>query len=132
MKFIPLEMVRPHMIPLNIVYYNPMTNGGDFSDPDVLTITYKDQDSGQKFVLDIKNPKIEIFITKPEKRTYTHMRDMFLMEDCDKYTVPYKSRWNFAAKKLELESSDMAKASPYVFNADIAIETYYLIQFVME
>ena len=132
MKFLPLEMVRPHMIPLNIVYYNPMTSGGDFSDPDVLTITYKDQDSGQKFVHDIKNPKIEIFITKPEKRTYTHMRDMFLMEDCDKYTVPYKSRWSFAAKKLELETSDMAKASPYVFNADIAIETYYLIQFVME
>ena len=132
MKFLPLEMVRPHMIPLNIVYYNPMTNGGDFNDADVLTITYKDQDSGQKFVHDIKNPKIEIFITKPEKRTYTHMRDMFLMEDCDKYTVPYKSRWSFAAKKLELETSDMAKASPYVFNADIAIETYYLIQFVME
>lgn len=132
MKFLPLELVRPHLIPLNIVYYNPLTSGGNFSDPDILTITYKDQDSGQKFVYDIKNPDIEIFITKPERRNYTHMRDMILMEECDKYKVPYKTRWAFAAKKLGLESSDMAKSSPYVFNADIPIETYYLIQFVME
>ena len=132
MKFLPLELVRPHLIPLNIVYYNPMTSGGSFEDDDVLTITYKDQDSGQKFVYDIKNPKIEIFITKPENRTYTHMRDMLEMSLCDKYAVPYKSRWAFAAKKLGLESSEMAKSSPYVFNADLPIETYYLIQFIME
>jgi len=132
MKFLPLELVRPHLIPLNIVYYNPVSNGGTFSDPDVLTITYKDQDSGQKFVYDLKEPKIEIFIVKPEHRTFNHMRDMITMEVCDKYTVPYKSRWGFAAKKLGLASADEAKASPYVFNADLPIETYYLIQFVME
>ena len=132
MKFLPLELVRPHLIPLNILYHNPMNHGGSFEDEDVLTITYKDQDSGQKFVYDIKNPEIEIFITKPENRTYTHMRDMFLMSDCDKYKVPYRNRWNFAAKKLGLNTSDMAKSSPYVFNADIPIETYYLIQFIME
>lgn len=132
MKFLPLELVRPHIIPLNIVYYNPLTHGGNFDTPDVLTITYKDQDTGQKFVHDIKNPEIEIFITKPENRTYNHMRDMLEMDLCDKYKVPYRTRWNFAAKKLGLDSADMAKASPYVFNADIPIETYYLIQFVME
>lgn len=132
MKFLPLELVRPHLIPLNIVYYNPVSNGGTFSDPDILTITYKDQDSGQKFVYDIKEPKIEIYITKSENRTFTHMRDMITMEECDKYVVPYRSRWNFAAKKLGLENADAAKVSPYVFNADLPIETYYLIQFVME
>ena len=132
MKFLPLELVRPHMIPLNIQYYNPMTKGGNFNDPDVLTITYKDQDTGQEYVYDIKNPEIEIYIVKPEERTFTHMRDMILMSKCDKYKVPYRTRWNFAAKKLGLENSDMAKSSPYVFNADIQIETFYLIQFVIE
>jgi hypothetical protein len=132
MKFLPLELVRPNLIPLNIVYYNPMQHGGSFADDDILTITYKDQDTGQKFVYDLRNPEIEIFIVKEENRTFNHMRDMIEMKDCDKYKVPYKSRWSFAAKKLKLENSDMAKSSPYVFNADIPIETYYLIQFVME
>lgn len=132
MKFLPLELVRPNMIPLNIVYYNPISHGGTFNDDDVLTITYKDLDSGQKFVHDLKNPEIEIYIVKPENRTFTHMRDMITMDECHKFKVPYKSRWNFAAKKLNLDSADMAKASPYVFNADLPIETYYLIQFVME
>ena len=132
MKFLPKELVRPNIIPLNIIYYNPLTEGGSFEDPDILTIIYKDLDTGQKFVYDIKEPQIEIYLTKPEYRTYTHMRDMIEMDKCDKYKVKYRSRWNFAAKKLELDNSDMAKMSPYVFNADIPIETYYLTQFIME
>ncbi len=132
MKFLPIELERPHIIPLNIIYYNPITNGGDFKDPDVLTIVYKDQDTGQEYTYEIKNPEIEIYIVKPEKRTFNYMRDMIHMKECDKYKVPYRSRWNFAAKKLGLENGDVAKASPYVFNADIQIETFYLIQFVME
>lgn len=132
MKFLPHELVRPNIIPLNIIYYNPLTEGGSFEDPDILTLIYKDLDTGQKFVYDIKNPEIEIYITKPEFRNYTHMRDMIEMDKCDKFKVKYRSRWNFAAKKLELDNSDMAKMSPYVFNADIPIETYYLTQFIME
>ena len=134
MKFLPPNLVRPHIIPINILYHNPgyVKNESGETEKDVLTIVYKDQDTGEKIVFEIYEPTIEIFITKPEKRTFSHMRDMILMEDCTKYKVKYRSRWNFAAKQLGLSSPDEAKASPYVFNADIPIETYYLIQFIME
>lgn len=132
MKFLPLEMVRPHMIPINIQYYNPVAHGGTYQDPDVLTLVYKDQDTGEKIVYDIKDPEMEIYIVKPEHRIFDHMRDMIEMEKCNKYRVKYRQRWAFAAKQLGLSSPNEAKVSPYVFNADIAIETYYLINFVME
>ena len=133
MKFLPEHLVRPHMIPINLIYKKPNFQSEDENDRvDVLTIVYKDQDSGEKIVYTLKEPKIEIYIVKPEKRTYSHMRDMIEMKDCDKFTVKYRSRWADAAKILKLDSGEQAKASPYVFNADIAVETYYLIQFIME
>ena len=132
MKILPRELERPHMIPINITYYNPMKDNGQLSQVDVLTIIYKDQDTNQKVVYEIKEPEIEIYIVKPELRTFNHMRDMVLMSECDKYRVKYRSRWAFAAKKLGLASAEEAKVSPYVYNADIQIETFYLIQFVME
>ena len=58
MKFLPLELATPHIIPINITYYNPK----DFSESDVLTITFKNQDSGEHIVYDIKDPEIEIYI----------------------------------------------------------------------
>lgn len=132
MKFLPLEWVRPHMIPINFIYNNPLTRGGSFDEPDVLTVVYKDQDTGDKIVYDIQNPVIEIYIVKPEYREYGHMRDMIEMKYCEKHTVPYRTRWHEAAKLLKLSSSSDAKMSPYVFNADIPVETWYLMQFVIE
>ena len=131
MKFLPPEYVRPHIIPLNIIYHNPYSLG-DYESVDILTIIYKDQDTGEKFVYEIKNPTIEIYITKPEYRTYEHMRDMITIDQCDKYKVQYSKRWKFAANKLKLENADLAKSSPYIFNIDIPIENYYLIQFILE
>ena len=133
MKFLPQNYIREHMMPINIMYHDP-----GFKDmqgkymSDLLTIVYKDQDTGEKIIYEIKDPEIEIFITKPELRNYEHMRDMFDMKDCDRYKVRYRSRWFEASKKLGLETPREAKVSPYVFNADIPIETYYLTQFILE
>ena len=131
MKFLPLELVRTHMIPINIIYYDPYTNG-NFNDPDILTIVYKDQDTNEKFVYEIKEPEIEIYIVKPEFRTYYHMRDMIEAKYCNKYKVKYRNRWKFISNKLKLNDKSEAKMNPYVFNADIQIETWYLIQFISE
>lgn len=128
MKFLPLELATPHIIPINITYYTPK----DFSESDVLTITFKNQDNGEHIVYDIRDPEIEIYIVKPQLRSFSHMRDMIEMKECDKFKCKYRSRWNFAAKKLGLKTSEEAKASPYVFNADIPIETFYLINFILE
>lgn len=128
MKFLPPQYERTNMLPLNITYYNPK----DFSSPDVLTIVYKDQDTNEDLIFELKEPEIEIYIVKPERRNFNHMRDMIEMSECNKYKVKYRQRWSFAAKILKLDKSEDAKISPYVFNADIPIETYYLMQFVIE
>ena len=131
MKFLPPHMVRPHMIPVNIIYANAVYDGTHFKE-DVLTIIFKDQDSGQKMVYEIKEPEIEIFITKPEYRTFSHMRDWCKQEECDKHRVKFRNRWNAVAKIMGYQNGDEAKSCPYVFNCDIPVETYYLIQFILE
>ena len=132
MKFLPENLVRPHMIPINILYYNPGYNTDGQYAQDILTIVYKDQDTGEKIVYEIPEPPIEIYIVKPEYRTFSHMKDLCPMEECDCYKVKYRSRWAFAMKQLRLNSTEEAKMSPYVYNADIPIETFYLIQFISE
>lgn len=128
MKFLPPEKVRPNIIPLTIQYYTPKT----FEEPDILTIIYKDVDTGERFIHNISEPKIEAYITKPEKRTFSHMRDYTTVDECDKFLVKYRTRWSTVAKYLKLNSGNDAKMSPYVFNIDIPIESYYLIQFLLE
>ena len=114
------------------MYQNPVAPGANGWEPDILTIVYKDQDTDEHFVYEIEEPKIEIYIVNPKYRNYTHMRDMMEKKYCDKHTVPYRSRWSAAAKLMGLESGEEAKVNPYIFNADIPIETYYLIEFITQ
>lgn len=131
MKFLPPELERANLIPINVQYYQPLY--GDFQSKDLLTIVYKDLDTMEKHVYEIEDPPIEIFIVKPECRDFTHNRNYIEMEKCFKLTVPYRNRWREAAKVLGLSGgASEAKTSPYVYNADIPIETYYLINFIRE
>ncbi len=129
MKFLPREKVSPNIIPLNFIY-----NRGDNFGEDVLTIIFKDNKSGIKSVHSIKNPKIEIYIVKPEYRTFDEQRSLhwYPIEKCDVHKVPYATRYHEASKILNLQNSDAAKVSPYIYGADIEIENYYLIQFIKE
>ena len=98
---------------------------------DVLDIVYKDMDTGKKYVETIRNPKIEIYIVKPEYRTFTHMRNFNPLEECTKYTMPYKSRFVHIGKILGVSPKD-AKYSPYVAQSDIDIEHFYMMNFLKE
>jgi hypothetical protein len=128
MKFLPREEENNDIVPLNIYYYR----SDNFKDPDILTIIYKDLNTGEKRVHQIENPVIEAYIVKPEYRDYTHMRDWVEKDICYTKLVKYKSRWYELSKELGLNNSDEAKKSPYIFNVDIEIEDYYLMQFLIE
>lgn len=128
MKFLRGDFTGRHVMLLNIYYNRGSYNS---TNDDVLDIIYKDMDTGKKYVETIVNPKIEVWIVKPEFRNYKHIRDFMLMEQCDRVMVHYKTRFAEIGQKMGI-SADEAKTSPYVMQADIKIEHFYLIQFNIE
>lgn len=129
MKFLSKALESANIMILN-TYYDNGTR--DFSTPDdVLDIIYKDMDTGKKYVETIHNPKFQVWITKPEYRTYTHIPDFVKKEHCDCYTIPYKQRYSEIAKILGCTPKE-AKFSPYIFQADMNIEHFYYMHFFME
>lgn len=129
MRFLPEERVTKNIIPLNFIY-----DRGEGFGNDTLTIIYKDNESGMKSFHVVHKPQIEIYIVKPEFREGMtgQSRHWFPIDKCDKYTVPYQSRFHEAAKILRLANSEEAKLSPFLYGADIEIENFYLIEFVKE
>lgn len=128
MKILPPDESHNGVVPLNIMYYS----GENFNEPDIATIIYKDIETDQKRIVQIPNPMIEVYIVKPEYRDYTHMRDFMEAQYCYPLTVHYRSRWYEIAKELGLADGSEAKTCPYVFGADIELENYYLMQFLLE
>lgn len=129
MRFLPEERVTPNIIPLNFIY-----DRGEGFGNDSLTIIFKDNETNMKDFVVLKQPQIEIYIVKPEFREGMtgQSRHWFPISQCDKYTVPYQSRFHEAAKILGLNSSEDAKLSPFLYGADIEVENFYLIEFIRE
>ena len=128
MKFLPKNMEGKNLIPLNFSYHK-----GDWkkTGDDAIEILYKDLDTGQKFLETIIDPKIEVWIVKPEHRTYNHFRDFIPKEHCDCYRVHYKTRFNEIGKILGL-SPKQAKTSHFVSQSDIDVCHFYFMEFVRE
>lgn len=130
MKFLTNIREGQHIAPLKIMYDN------QYNGDDILSIVYKDIDTGKKYVENIERPMYELYIVKPEYRNDQYISDKFMhevipIEMCDKYKVRYKYRANFAAEKLGISVENVA-ISPYVANYDIDIENWYFIQFITE
>lgn len=129
MKFLSGALDSSNLMILN-TYYDKGTD--DFSTPDdVLDIVYKDMDTGKKYVETIHSPRIEVYVVKPEYRTFTYMRNFIDYSKCDKLTVPYKTRFAEVAKVLNCTPKE-AQYSPYLFQGDMDIEHFYLMQFFIE
>lgn len=128
MKFLRGDFTGRNVMLLNIYYDRGSYNS---TNDDVLDVIYKDMDTGKKYVETIVNPKIEVWLVKPEFRTYNHVRDFIQFDQCDRLMVHYKTRFSEIGQKLGI-SPDDAKISPYVLQADIKIEHFYLIQFNIE
>ena len=129
MKFLSRALDNSNLMILR-TYYSGGTR--DYVTPDdVLDIIYKDMDTGKKYVETIVNPKIEIYVAKPQCRDYAHFKNFIPIDQCDKYLVSYKSRYAEIGKILGCSPKD-AKFSPYVYQIDMDIEHYYMIQFQIE
>ena len=92
MKFLSKTLDGSNLMALN-VYYSSGTR--DYTTPDdVLDFIYKDMDTGKKYVETIHNPKVEVYIVKPEFRTFDYYKNFVKIEQCDKYLVSYKFRYS--------------------------------------
>lgn len=127
MKILPQDRYYNDIIPINIIY----NRGQNITDDDI-TIVYKDLQTGEKKVHIEKRPTMDVYIVKPEFRTYTHIRNFMEISQCYPLRVHYATRYAEIAKELGLKSSEDARESPYVFGADTTIEQYYMTQFEYE
>lgn len=126
MKFLDGIFDNKNIMPLNIYY-----NRGEYNEDDYIDIIYKDMDTGKKYVQTIVNPKIEVWITKPDYRNYTHIKNYIEKSKCSPVYVHYKNRFREVAKLLNV-AQDEVKFSPYVFGLDVQVESFYLNHFLIE
>lgn len=74
----------------------------------VLYLTYRDNDTGEKKVKTLIDPKSETFITKPEYRSSFKTQRTYLEESkVDGYVVPYQSITYFIQNKIKEDGRDM-------------------------
>lgn len=87
---------------LNVQYVRSkkLPDGG-YSD-DCLYIVYRDLDTGKKRLQIIKNPKTDIYVTKPEyMNDWKTPREAVLFEKVDRHTVTYRERESYLYKLLQ-------------------------------
>ena len=78
MKFLPRALDESKLMILR-TYYDSGTN--DFKTPDdVLDIVYKDIDTGKIYIETLNNPKIEIYVVKPQYRTFDYYKNFIKKE----------------------------------------------------
>lgn len=129
MKFLEDSFNNKNIMPLNI-YYN-RANYNDKNSIDSIDIIFKDMDTGRKYVHTIESPKIEVWITKEEYRNYSHVRNFFRKDYCYPLQVSYKNRYYEVAKHMGISPDDV-KISPYVFQIDMQLDHFYMVNFLLE
>lgn len=124
MNFLP-NVLPGDRVMLLTTYYSP----GEYNqNDDILDIVYKNIDTKKTYVETIRHPTIDIFIVKPEYRTYDHYKSWIEKEKCDCYRMSYKNRYAEIAKILQCPVKE-AKYSKYIFQADLDIEHFYMMEF---
>ena len=129
MKFLPPTLDHSNLMLLN-TYYDKGSSDYNKLD-DRLDIIYKDIDTGKKYVETIVGPQVEVYIVKSEFRDFTYMKDFISIEKCDKYKVHYKTKFNEIGKILGCTPKE-AKFSNFVFQGDMDVEHFYMVQFALE
>lgn len=116
---------------------------------DYINFVYRDLITGDKKLFTIKDPLYEIYLVKPEFRTFKKSRDFLEKDKLVEYTIPYKNRFREVAKLATETSGDnkwrdyerTARGNqekrhvylyPYILGADIDIENYYISRWVHE
>ena len=139
----PFAQLKKSKRPLMLcdVIYQRETKFTDWHD--YINIVYKDLITGEKKLFTIKDPQYEIYVVKPEYRTFRKQRDFLEKYKLKEYVINYKDRFKEVAKLAAQESGNnnyidyinnartnnekrMIYTYPYVLGADIDIETYYI------
>ena len=123
-----------NIVPLKVLYDN------DYNNKDIMSIVYKDVDTGKKYVENIEEPVYEMYIIKKEYRNDAdlnakfcnrYMHDAVVKDLCDVVVCKWRTRAFTAAKILGIDVKDVSY-SPYVYNYDISIENWYFSQILKE
>lgn len=129
MKFLSNIEETQNVMPLNITYEKGNTYKPELKD-DYIDILYKDMDTGKKYVETIIHPNIEIWITKPEFRTFDYIRDYQAKNELYCITIPYKERYGILAEHLHIPIEDV-KTCQWIYQLDMQLDHFYMIQFVL-
>lgn len=78
--------VRDDLMFLKTIYHKPSKHN-EWSD--MLEVVYKVISSGEKYVLSLENPKMDVYIAKEEFRN-TFYREYMPLSEVEKYSFPYK------------------------------------------
>lgn len=127
MRFLSKALDKSNLMMIN-VYYDKGSR--DSTNDDRLDFVYKDIDTGKTYVETIYNPMIEVYVAKPEYRV-DYYKNFFSMDNCDKYTVHYKTRFKEIGDILGYSPQD-TKFLPWVCQIDMEIEHFYMMQFYIE
>ena len=123
-----------NIVPLKIIYDR------DYNKGDIISVVYKDVDTGKKYVENIPDPIYEMYIIKPEYRnnkefnapySCAYMHDAIEKDLCKKIVCKWRDKTRVAAKELKISYDEVAY-SPYVFNFDIDIKQWYFSQILKE
>ena len=90
------ESMKDDIMFLNTIYHRP-NRDNDYTD--MLEIIYKIISTGEKEVISIPKPKMDIYVSKPEFKN-SFYREFMPLSQVDKVSVPYKD--------IELEIAKMA------------------------
>lgn len=120
---------------INMVYSRP-SKISDWHDH--LSIVYRDMITNRKEVMTIEDPKVNIFVVKPEFRTFRKPRHFMSMDKLEKVEVKYKDILFQIAKIAgpnyveyykthpNIKDRKQLLKYPYVLGGDIDIITYYM------
>ena len=134
MKVLKTYKEGMNIVPLKIIYDR------DYNKGDIISVVYKDVDTGKKYVENIPDPIYEMYIIKPEYRnnrefnapySCAYMHDAIEKDLCKKIVCKWRDKTRVAAKELKISYDEVAY-SPYVFNFDIDIKQWYFSQILKE
>lgn len=130
----PFEKLRGRNLMLCNIKYQGPTKLTDWHD--YIVVVYRDLILDKKETLVLEDPEMDIYIVKPEYRTFVKARHFIAKDKLDMITIKYKNALREIAKIaggawLEYQKTHTKKENrnmykyPYVLGADISIETYY-------
>lgn len=134
------DKLKGQVVALCDVVYQEPSKKADWHD--YITFVYRDLVTNKKHCLNIEDPKFDIYEVKEEHRNFRKTRHYIELEKTIRHTIKYKDRFREIAKIAGDSSEWMSFYKnnfrnknamrqlykyPYVFGADISIETYYRV-----